>query len=164
MNFFKQKRKAELDHEEDSKLVQPNKKSRMVSLVKKVGQGIRNKIAVAVKALTSRTYTQEVPSSLFTTPAGPLRSARYIMTPLEPFSVKKASLEWRYVRGLSDNSILKIIFLRVCVCFLIQFFLISLYRQKSYYVYDSVIPVTESRHHEFKTGGGNYPITILPEV
>ena len=40
----------------------------------------------------------------------------------------------------------------------------NLFRQNSYYVYDSVIPVTESRHHEFKTGGGNYPISILPEV
>jgi len=129
MNFFN-KRKRNEDHEEDKQLVQPSKKSRVVSLVKKVGQGIREKLAVAVKALTTRTYTQEVRSSLFTTPAGPLRSARYIMTPLEPFSVKKSALEWR---------------------------------QNSYYVYDSVIPVTESRHHEFKTGGGNYPISILPE-
>ena len=40
----------------------------------------------------------------------------------------------------------------------------SFFRQRSQYVYDSVIPVTESRRHEFKTGGGNYVITILPEV
>lgn len=99
MNFFN-KRKRNEDDSEGNQLAQPSKKSRMVSLVKKVGQGIRNTIAVAVKALTSRTYTQEVPSFLFTTPAGPLRSARYIMTPLEPFSVRKASLEWRYVKGL----------------------------------------------------------------
>ena len=53
----------------------------------------------------------------------------------------------------------------VCVCvFFNAIFLDLPCRQKSYYVYDSVIPVTESRHHEFKTGGGNYPITILPEV
>lgn len=95
MNLFKRKRKEGLEHEEDSQLVQPSKKSRVVSLVKKVGQGIREKLAVAVKALTTRTYSQEVKSSLFTTPAGPLRSARYIMTPLEPFSVKKSTLEWR---------------------------------------------------------------------
>lgn len=93
MNFFKRKRRE--DHDEGTQLSQPNKKSRVISLVKKVGQDIRNKIAVAVRALTSRTYTQEVPSSLFTTPAGPLRSARYIMTPVEPFSVKKSALEWR---------------------------------------------------------------------
>lgn len=43
------------------------------------------------------------------------------------------------------------------------FSLSSFFRQNSYYVYDSIIPVTESRHHEFKTGGGNYAISILPE-
>ena len=37
-------------------------------------------------------------------------------------------------------------------------------RNHSYYVLDSTINVTESHHHEFKTGGGSYPITILPEV
>lgn len=128
MNFFKRKRTE--DNEEETQLVQPSKKSRMISLVKKVGQGLRDKFAVAVKALTSKTYTQEVKSSLFTTPAGPLRSARYLMTPLQPFSVKKSALEWR---------------------------------QHSYYVLDSCVAVTESRNHEFKTGGGNYAIHILPE-
>ncbi|CAH3160677.1 unnamed protein product [Porites evermanni] len=130
MNFLN-KRKRKGEEEESTQVTQPSKRSRMVSLVKKVGQGLRDKIAVAVKALTSRTYTQDIKSKLFTTPAGPLRTARYVMTPLEPFSVKKSSLEWR---------------------------------QSSYYIYDSVISVTESRHHEFKTGGGNYPISILPEV
>lgn len=100
MNFFKRKRKPETEMEDDNQLVQPSKKSRVMSLVKKVGQGLRDKFSVAVRALTSRTYTQDVRSSLFTTPAGPLRSARYVMTPLEPFSVKKASLEWRYVSGI----------------------------------------------------------------
>ena len=37
-------------------------------------------------------------------------------------------------------------------------------RKNSYFVLDSVMPVTESHWHEFKTGGGRYPITILPEV
>lgn len=129
MNFLN-KRKRKEDNREDASLVQPSKKSRVISLVKKVGHGLRDKIAVAVQALTRRTYTQDVRSTLFTTPAGPLRTARYLMTPLEPFSVKKSSLEWR---------------------------------KSSYYIYDSVISVTESRHHEFKTGGGNYPISILPE-
>ena len=97
MNFLN-KRKRKEDNREDASLVQPSKKSRVISLVKKVGYGLRDKIAVAVQALTRRTYTQDVRSTLFTTPAGPLRTARYLMTPLEPFSVKKSSLEWRYVR------------------------------------------------------------------
>ena len=97
MNFLN-KRKRKEDNREDASLVQPSKKSRVISLVKKVGHGLRDKIAVAVQALTRRTYTQDVRSTLFTTPAGPLRTARYLMTPLEPFSVKKSSLEWRYVR------------------------------------------------------------------
>ena len=37
-------------------------------------------------------------------------------------------------------------------------------RTNSYYLYGSVIPVTESKQHEFKTGGGAYPMTILPKV
>ena len=97
MNFLN-KRKRKEDNREDASLVQPSKKSRVISLVKKVGHGLCDKIAVAVQALTRRTYTQDVRSTLFTTPAGPLRTARYLMTPLEPFSVKKSSLEWRYVR------------------------------------------------------------------
>ena len=97
MNFLN-KRKRKEDNREDASLVQPSKKSRVISLVKKVGHGLRDTIAVAVQALTRRTYTQDVRSTLFTTPAGPLRTARYLMTPLEPFSVKKSSLEWRYVR------------------------------------------------------------------
>ena len=97
MNFLN-KRKRKEDNREDASLVQPSKKSRVISLVKKVGHGLLDKIAVAVQALTRRTYTQDVRSTLFTTPAGPLRTARYLMTPLEPFSVKKSSLEWRYVR------------------------------------------------------------------
>ena len=67
----------------------------MVSLVKKVGQGLWDKIAVAVKALTRRTYTQDVKSKLFTTPAGPVRTARYLMMPFAPLSAKKLSLGWR---------------------------------------------------------------------
>ena len=109
MNFFnKRKRK-----EEEEEIVQPSKKSRVVSLVKKVGQGIRDKITVAVKALTSKTYTQEVKSSLFTTPAGPLRSARYLMTPLQPFSVKKSALEWRYVRGIHFKHFMSVLYRQV---------------------------------------------------
>ena len=94
MNFFKRKRK----HDDDKELVARSpKKSRIVSLVQKAGHNLKEKIAVAVKALTSRTYSQDVKSFLFTTPAGPLRSARYIMTPAEPFSAVKSSLEWRWV-------------------------------------------------------------------
>jgi len=127
MNFFKRKRKR--DDEKDLVEREP-KKSRIVSLVQKAGHNLKQKIAVAVKALTSRTYSQDVKSFLFTTPAGPLRSARYIMTPAEPFSAAKSSLEWR---------------------------------NHSYYILGTTIEVTESHHHEFKTGGGNYPISILPE-
>ena len=36
-------------------------------------------------------------TTIVTHTAGPLRTARYVMTPLEPFSVKKSSLEWQYV-------------------------------------------------------------------
>jgi len=95
MNFFKRKRK----HDDDDKelVARESKKSRIVSLVQKAGNNLKEKIAVAVKALTSRTYSQDVKSFLFTTPAGPLRSARYIMTPAEPFSAVKSSLEWRWV-------------------------------------------------------------------
>ena len=96
MNFFKRKRKH--DDETEKELVEREpKKSRIVSLVQKAGHNLKEKIAVAVKALTSRTYSQDVKSFLFTTPAGPLRSARYIMTPVEPFSAVKSSLEWRWV-------------------------------------------------------------------
>ncbi|KAJ7391759.1 hypothetical protein OS493_016046 [Desmophyllum pertusum] len=56
---------------------------------------LKEKLSVAVRALTSRTYRQDIKSFLFTTPAGPLRSARYMMTPLEPFSAIKSSSEWR---------------------------------------------------------------------
>ena len=95
---FSNKRKRKGEEEESTQVTQPSKRSRMVSLVKKVGQGLRDKIAVPAKALASRTYTQDIKSKLFTTPAGQLRTARYVMTPLEPFSVKKSSLEWQYVR------------------------------------------------------------------
>lgn len=127
MNFFKRKRK----HDDEKELEEREpKKSRIVSLIQKAGHNLKGKIAVAVKALTSRTYSQDVKSFLFTTPAGPLRSARYIMTPAEPFSAVKSALEWR---------------------------------NHSYYILGTTIEVTESHHHEFKTGGGNYPISILPE-
>lgn len=81
MNFLN-KRKRKGEEEESTQVTQPSKRSRMVSLVKKVGQGLHDKIAVAVKALTSGTYTQDMKSKLFTS-AGPLRTARYVMTPLE---------------------------------------------------------------------------------
>ena len=73
---FSNKRKRKGEEEESTQVTQPSKRSRMVSLVKKVGQGLRDKIAVAAKALASRTYTQDIKSKLFTTPAGPLRTAR----------------------------------------------------------------------------------------
>ncbi|XP_068671492.1 schlafen-like protein 1 [Montipora foliosa] len=131
MDFFKKKRKADQEHKDETKEIEPaSKRSRVVSLVKKVGENIRSKIVLAVKTLTSKSYSHPIPSKLFTTPAGPLRSARYVMTPLEPFSVKRSAIEWR---------------------------------KNSYFVLDSVMPVTESHRHEFKTGGGRYPITILPE-
>lgn len=131
MNFFKKKRKVDEEHKEHTKEIQPaSKKSRLVSIVKSVGENIRSKVTVALNALTGRSYTHRIPSALFTTPAGPLRSARYVMTPLDHFSVKKAALKWR---------------------------------KNPYYLYDSVIPVTESKQHEFKTGGGKYPINILPK-
>ena len=97
MNFFKKKRKVDEEHEEvDTKEIQPaSKKSRLVSIVKSVGENIRSKVTVALNALTGRSYTHRIPSALFTTPAGPLRSARYVMTPLDHFSVKKAALKWR---------------------------------------------------------------------
>lgn len=92
MNFFKRKRK----HDDEKEPVEREpKKSRIVSLVQKAGHSLKEKIAVAVKALTSQTYSQDVKSFLFTTPAGPLRSSRYIMTPVAPFSAAKSSLEWR---------------------------------------------------------------------
>ena len=71
---FSNKRKRKGEEEESTQVTQPSKRSRMVSLVKKVGQGLRDKIAVAAKALASRTYTQDIKSKLFTTPAGPLRN------------------------------------------------------------------------------------------
>ena len=42
--------------------------------------------------------------------------------------------------------------------------LILSFRNHSYYILGTTIEVTESHHHEFKTGGGSYPISILPEV
>ena len=96
MNFFTKERKADREHEEYSKEIQPaSKKSRLVSIVKKVGENIRSKVTVTLNAIAGRSYTHRIPSALFTTPAGPLRSARCVMTPLEPFSVKKAALTWR---------------------------------------------------------------------
>lgn len=94
MNFFKRKRKHDDDKEQQFDEKEP-KRSKIVSLVRKAGNNLKEKFSVAVKALTSRTYTQDVKSFLFTTPAGPLRSARYVMTPLVPFSAVKSSLEWR---------------------------------------------------------------------
>ena len=32
------------------------------------------------------------------------------------------------------------------------------------YVWDDIVNLRESRNFEFKTGGGAYPIQILPEV
>ena len=46
---FSNKRKRKGEEEESTQVTQPSKRSRMVSLVKKVGQGLRDKIAVAVK-------------------------------------------------------------------------------------------------------------------
>ncbi|XP_022798507.1 uncharacterized protein LOC111336649, partial [Stylophora pistillata] len=129
MNIFKRKRDSKEQELIDTQR-EPKKLRTVVSLVRKVGDTVKQKLNVALKALTSRTYSQDVKSILFTTPAGPMRSARYIMTPAVPFSAAKSSLEWR---------------------------------NHSYYVLDSTISVTESHHHEFKTGGGSYPITILPE-
>lgn len=88
MNFFKRKRNEDDDRE-------PKKPRTIVSLVCKAGNSLKEKLSVAVRALTSRTYRQDIKSFLFTTPAGPLRSARYMMTPLEPFSAIKSSSEWR---------------------------------------------------------------------
>ncbi len=96
MNFFKRKRKHDDDSEQQLDEKEP-KRSKIVSLVRKAGNNLKEKFSVAVKALTSRTYTQDVKSFLFTTPAGPLRSARYVMTPLVPFSAVKSSIEWRFV-------------------------------------------------------------------
>ena len=98
MNFFKRKRSIKDDEKDQEAEEREAKKPRsIVSIVRKAGNNLKEKISVAVKALTSRTYTQDVKSYLFTTPAGPLRSARYLMTPLVPFSAVKSSLEWRYV-------------------------------------------------------------------
>lgn len=131
MNFFKRKRDPNDQEQIDAERGRDTKRPRnIVSLIKKAGDSVKQKITVAFKALTTRTYRHDVKSFLFTTPAGPLRSSRYIMTPSQPFSAAKSSLEWR---------------------------------NHSYYVLDSTINVTESHHHEFKTGGGSYPITILPE-
>ena len=55
------------------------------------------------------------------------------------------------------NNILKIEIITE-KCFILSF------RNHSYYILGTTIEVTESHHHEFKTGGGNYPISILPEV
>ena len=94
MNFFKRKRDSK-DQELIDAEKEPKKLSTVVSLVRKVGNPVKQKFNVALKALTSRTYSQDVKSVLYTTPAGPLRSARYIMTPAVPYSTAKLSLEWQ---------------------------------------------------------------------
>ena len=92
---MKRKRNSS-DQEPDDEGRELKKKRTIVSLVAKVGNNLKRKLNVAFKALTTaRTYTQDVKSFVFTTPAGPLRSARHIMTPMEPFSAMKSSLEWR---------------------------------------------------------------------
>ena len=75
------------------KLPNQEKNPELYLLLKKEGQGLQDKIAVAVKALSSITYTQDVKSSLFPATAGPLRLARYFMTIWETLSVKKLWLE-----------------------------------------------------------------------
>ena len=96
MNFFKRKRKSDDEEPDDAEREPKKSRTNIVSLVRKAGSNLKQKLNVAFKALTSsRTYTQDVKSFLFTTPAGPLRSARYIMTPMEPFSTMKSSVEWR---------------------------------------------------------------------
>ena len=53
MNLFTKKGKTDREHEEDTKEIQPaSKKSRLVSIVKKVGENIRSKVTVALNALT----------------------------------------------------------------------------------------------------------------
>jgi len=47
MNFLN-KRKRKGEEEESTQVTQPSKRSRMVSLVKTVGQGLHDKIAAAV--------------------------------------------------------------------------------------------------------------------
>ena len=96
MNFFKRKRDPNDREQIDAERGRDTKRPRnIVSLIKKAGDSVKQKITVAFKALTTRTYRHDVKSFLFTTPAGPLRSARYIMTPSQPFSAAKSSLEWR---------------------------------------------------------------------
>lgn len=96
MNFFKRKRDPNDQEQIDAERGRDTKKPRnIVSLIKKAGDSVKQKITVAFKALTTRTYRHDVKSFLFTTPAGPLRSSRYIMTPSQPFSAAKSSLEWR---------------------------------------------------------------------
>ena len=96
MNFFKRKRDPNDQEQIDAERGRDTKRPRnIVSLIKKAGDSVKQKITVAFKALTTRTYRHDVKSFLFTTPAGPLRSARYIMTPSQPFSAAKSSLEWR---------------------------------------------------------------------
>ena len=87
MNFLKWKRDSNdqelIDAERD-----PKKLRTVVSLVRKVGNTVKQKLNVALKALTSRTYSQDVKSTSLTTPAGPLRSTRYIMMHFAlPFTV-----------------------------------------------------------------------------
>ena len=85
MNFVKNKRKADREHEEDIKEIQPaSQKSRLVSIVKKVGENIRFKVTLALNAFTGRSYTHGLPSALLTT-----------LTPLEPFREKKTTSKWR---------------------------------------------------------------------
>ena len=97
MNFFKRKRSCDDEKDQELHDREPKKARTIVSLVRKAGNNLKEKFSVAVKALTSRTYTQDVKSFLFNTPSGPLRSARYVMTPAVPFSAIRSSVEWRYV-------------------------------------------------------------------
>ena len=87
MNFLKRKRDSK-DQELIDAEREPKKLRTVVSLVRKIGNTVKQKLNLALKALTSRTYLQDVKSTLFTTLAGPLRSARYIMTHFaSPFTV-----------------------------------------------------------------------------
>lgn len=96
MNFFKCKRDPNDQEQIDAETERETKRLRnIVSLIKKAGSSVKQKINIAFKALTGCTYQHDVKSFLFTTPAGPLQSARYIMTPTQPFSAAKSSLEWQ---------------------------------------------------------------------
>lgn len=63
MNFLKRKRDSK-DQELIDAEREPKKLRTVVSLVRKVGNTVKQKLNVALKALTSRTYLQDVKSTL----------------------------------------------------------------------------------------------------